>query len=275
MTTESAKQRIEAEWRRLGGSREHLDALQSFITMSNLPATLGIVADEVVVTLIHVDASPRERFETFTMGIAAAARSQAEREIDARHQATHSLIDGIVDSLELRYRADQAAEELRALSGGESGPAGLFYDLVDLGSRTLRELLHLNARANRRLLTALQTLGPSAPPLTVRVGDRAVLRLVADKAATLTLENQLVSELTVSVPTELSVCRQDGTGATLVALKADPQKVTLRRGERRDIALELATHETHQHTLLGELLLGGSEGKAAIIPVVIPGPEGP
>lgn len=272
--TEHDKHRIEAEWKRLGGGRKGVDALRRFIEQHRISATIGVVDGVVVVTLIDARAKDRG-FESFIMPIEGepSPPSQAKREIDARHQATQSLIEGIVDSLELRYRADQAGEELRALSGCEPGPVGIFYDLVDLSSRTLRELLHLNARANRRLLTALQSLGPAASSLgVVRAGDGAVLRLAVGSSATLTLENKLTAELMVTIPDQLAVCRPDGTGSICVALTVTPPKVVLPRGARCDVEIKLAAAVAPaEHDLVGELVLGGSESSAIVVAVVISG----
>lgn len=280
--TEHDKHRIEAEWKRLGGGRKGVDALRRFIEQHRISATIGVVDGVVVVTLIDARAKGRG-FESFIMPIEGepsppseakpSPPSQAKREIDARHQATQSLIGGIVDSLELRYRADQAGEELRALSGGEAGPVGIFYDLVDLSSRTLRELLHLNARANRRLLTALQSLGPAASSLgVVRAGDGAVLRLAVGTSATLTLENKLTAELMVTIPDQIAVCRHDGTGSICVALTVSPPKVVLPRGARCDVEIKLAAAVAPaEHDLVGELVLGGSDSSAIVVAVVISG----
>jgi len=200
----------------------------------------------------------------------SGTKSEAEREVNARRGASRQLIDGIVDGLEFRFRADRVRKQFGEL-GGKDGPVDIFYDLVDVGARALRELLDLNARANRRLLGALQSLDTNSSSLVVvRAGTGAVLRLYGDESSTVTLENQRSGELRVTLPNRVSVCKPDGTGARYLDLKVEPAEVLLGRGECCVVSISL-TKKIGGEELMGELVISGPEGGIARVAVVVCG----
>lgn len=215
-----------------------------------------------------------EQFE-LDAGSPGATRSQAREEIAGRKQAEQALIDGLVDALELRHGMTQAKAQLRG-AGGSDGPGELLYDLIGIGAQTLRELLHLNARANRRLLAALRSLGPAAGSgeavvVTPAGTTNALLVLDAGGATSeLTLESRRRGALTVDLPAEVSVCRPDGTGAQTLQIGCTPARVTLGRGEKRTVVVCLVKHvkvDMSKGTLFGEMVLGTDDGGLARVAV--------
>lgn len=206
---------------------------------------------------------------------AGASRSQAREEIAARKQAEQMLIEGLVDALELRHGMTQAKAQLRG-AGGPDGPGELLYDLIGIGAQTLRELLHLNARANRRLLAALRSLGPapgSGEPVVVTPAGTADALLELDAGggtSALTLESRRQGALTVDLPAEVSVCRPDGTGAQTLQIRCAPARVTLGRCEKRTVSVCLVNPgrlDMSQGRLYGEMVLGTDDGAVARVAV--------
>lgn len=256
------------------------------LSVADLRAALLAHAADVGVT-VQIDAvggdlacaaivgQPERTLVQFKLGPLRPEPSVARKEISERAAAQHAMVDGIVDALELRHRYGAAREQLREL-GGKDGPTDLLYDLVGLGANTLRELLHLHTRANRRLLTALQSFAPASPGDAVHVepaGGTAAVRLDTSGApAVMTLENRRTREVVIELPGQVPVCKPDGDDAQTVKLRCTPERVTLAPGARCKVEIRLQEHyepPTKGLVYLGELVLGTADGGLARVAFVL------
>lgn len=258
--------------RTAGELRPQLEAL---LRAAELAARVEVRGEVLVVSAIlrRGGETALEKFELDPRSVGAGSPgepSTARREIGARKAAEDTIITGLVDALELRHRLGQAREQVEG---------GLLYDLLSLGAQTLRELLHLNARANRSLLSALRTLSPAGAPgeaivVTAEGRPGAVIRFHAASnwSGELMLENRRSGDLAVTLPREVSVCRDDGTGARTLRLRCTPDLVVLVRGERRRIEVclvDTGPEDMVEWTSLGEMVLATEDGGLARVPVIV------
>ncbi|MBK7830031.1 hypothetical protein [Nannocystis sp.] len=266
------------------------ESLASWVREHKFPARVD-VAGEVLVISEVVERGGEvtiDRFELDPRLVGERPRvapSVASRERGARKDAEDAIISGLVDALELKHKATQYREQV-------AGESGLLYDLVNIGAQTFRELLNLNARANRRLLAALRTVtgtGSSADGVHVTAGGKggAIVHLdpTAGAAVALVLENHRSGELVVTLPQEVSLVLADGTGAQTLGLRCKPDRAVLLRGERCEVAVSLVSTPPEEmataQTYLGEMMLALAGGGVARVPVALhvplpaaPKPEG-
>lgn len=245
----------------LGGSTARVDVTGDVLTVSQIVEQGGVTTlDKFILDPRPVSQRPQP------------APSVASRERSARKQAEDGLIGGIVDALEMQHKVTTFREQVTPASG-------LFYDLVSLGAQTFRELLNLNATANRRLLAALRTVvtaDTASEGVQISGGgsDGPLVWLDPAGAATLVLENRRSGELGVTLPCEVSVGLAEGHGAHTLALRCKPDRVVLARGERREIAVYLAAGLPNDMSVLGgkylgELMLQLDGGGVARVPAAL------
>jgi hypothetical protein len=199
------------------------------------------------------------------------------RQIRERHRVEDALIRGLADALEARHRLQDHAAQQGFGDGPKAKDHGdnLFYDLVDLGARSLRELMHLNARANRLLYN---TLSEAVPRTSYGLGgkrhvvDLSASHMQAHALGSLTIENRFSRPLELVFPasvelTKASAVKDPPTTTRSVSFEGAPPRIS--PGATVDLVVKLDVSDVDVGRWRGQVELVGGDGSRATVSLLL------